>query len=129
MKKMLLEEVKKTFKPEFLNRLDEITVFKPLGKKDLERIVDIEISYVNSRLIEQGFQVQMTPKAKEFFIERGFDPVFGARPLKRVIQRFLEDPLAEDIIKGRFKTKLQRKNEPEPVKVKAVRKGENLEFE
>ena len=124
MKELLLEEVKKTFKPEFLNRLDEITVFRPLGKKDLEIIVEIEIAYVNTRLVEQGFEVQLTPKARDFFIERGFDPVFGARPLKRVIQRFLEDPLAEDIIKKRF----SKDNSGEPAKIKVTRKGERLEF-
>jgi ATP-dependent Clp protease ATP-binding subunit ClpC len=131
MKNLLLEEVKKTFKPEFLNRLDEITVFRPLGKKDLETIVEIEISYVNNRLLEQGFEVQLTPKARDFFIERGFDPVFGARPLKRVIQRFLEDPLAEDIIRGRFSEKIKQKDKDksELIKIKAVRKGETLEFE
>ncbi|MCK4519658.1 MAG: ATP-dependent Clp protease ATP-binding subunit [Candidatus Omnitrophica bacterium] len=129
MKNMLLEEVKKTFKPEFLNRLDEITVFRSLNKKDLSKIVDIELSYVNERLIEQGFEVELTPKAKEFFIEKGFDPVFGARPLKRAIQRFLEDPLAEDIIKGTFSKILKEKKEKQPIKIKATRKGEILKFE
>jgi len=127
MKGLLLEEVKKTFKPEFLNRLDAVTVFKPLGKKDLESIVDIEIAYVNERLQEQGFQVQLTPKAKDFFVNKGFDPIYGARPLKRVIQRFLEDPLAEDIIKGRFKD-LSKKDQ-DMAKIKVVRKGEELRFE
>jgi len=108
MKDLLLEEVKKTFKPEFLNRLDETIVFRPLDKEALGTIVDIEISYVNERLKEQGFTVELTPQAKEFFAERGFDPVYGARPLKRVIQRLLEDPLAEDIIAGRFSEKFEK---------------------
>ena len=129
MKDILMEEVKKTFKPEFLNRLDEITVFKALTKKNLEKIVDIEISYVNQRLLEQGFQVELTPKSRDFFIEKGFDPVFGARPLKRVIQRFLEDPLAEDIIKGSFTKRLKEKKEDETIKIKITRKGEILKFE
>ena len=75
--------------------------------------------------------MQLTPKARDFFIERGFDPVFGARPLKRVIQRFLEDPLAEDIIRGRFSEKIKQKDKDksELIKIKAVRKGETLEFE
>jgi len=127
MKNLLMEEVKKTFKPEFLNRLDEITVFRPLSKKGLEKIVAIEISYVNERLREQGFEVELTPKARDFFINKGFDPVYGARPLKRVIQRFLEDPLAEDIIKGRF-SKIRSKEEGF-AKVKVTRKGEILKFE
>jgi len=129
MKSLLLDEVKKTFKPEFLNRLDETIVFRPLDKNDLAKIVDIEISYVNKRINEQGFEVALTPKAKEFFIEKGFDPVFGARPLKRVIQRFLEDPLAEDIIKGRFSQKLKKKPGEELVKIKVTPKGGALVFE
>jgi len=129
MKTMLLEEVKKVFKPEFLNRLDEIIVFRPLAKKDLEKIVDIEIGYVNERLKDQAFEVVLSPKAKDFFIEKGFDPVFGARPLKRVIQRFLEDPLAEDIIRGTFSSKAKRKEQDNLVKIKVARKGEVLKFE
>lgn len=127
MKAILLEEVKKTFKPEFLNRLDETTVFRPLDKKDLKEIVDLEISYVNERIREQGFQVELASEAEEFFIDKGFDPVFGARPLKRVIQRFLEDPLAEDIIRGVFPKKLKQKDKLTTVKV--TRKGEVLQFE
>ncbi|UCC96256.1 MAG: ATP-dependent Clp protease ATP-binding subunit [Candidatus Omnitrophota bacterium] len=126
MKSLLLEEVKKTFKPEFLNRLDEVIVFRPLSKEALSKIVDIEIGYVNKRLVEQGFEVVLTNEAKELFIEKGFDPVFGARPLKRVIQRFLEDPLAEDIIKGTFAKKLEKEKQ---LKVKITKKGEELRFE
>jgi ATP-dependent Clp protease ATP-binding subunit ClpC len=126
MKNLLFEEVKKSFKPEFLNRLDETIVFRPLGKEDLEKIVDIEISYINSRLREQGVEVSLTQEARDFFVEKGFDPVFGARPLKRIIQRFLEDPLAEDIIKGEFTQRLKKEK---PVKIKAVRKGDILRFE
>lgn len=126
MKTMLLDEVKKAFKPEFLNRLDEIIVFRPLGKEDLGKIVDIEISYVNSRLKDQGVEVILGNEAKDFFVEKGFDPVFGARPLKRVIQRFLEDPIAEDIIRGEFAERLKKEK---PVKIKATRKGEELKFE
>ncbi|MCQ9204805.1 MAG: ATP-dependent Clp protease ATP-binding subunit [Omnitrophica bacterium] len=129
MKNLLLEEVKKTFKPEFLNRLDETTVFRPLEKKHLEIIVGLEIAYINTRLMEQGLEVALMPKAKDFFVEKGFDPVFGARPLKRVIQRFLEDPLAEDIIKGRFSERLKKRTKDELVKIKIVRKGEELRFE
>lgn len=127
MKSSLLDEVKKRFKPEFINRLDEITVFKSFDKKSLEKIVEIEISYVNRRLKEQGFEVKLTAGAKEFFIEKGFDPSYGARPLKRVIQRFLEDPLAEDIIRGRFSERIKQAKES-PVIVKAEKKGQSLKF-
>ena len=105
MKEMLMEEVKKTFKPEFLNRIDEIIVFHSLSKEDLSKIVDIEIDYVKQRLKDKGINIILTPEAKEFIIEKGFDPVYGARPLKRTIQRYIEDPLAEEIIAGRFSKK------------------------
>ncbi len=120
MKDKLLEEVKHTFKPEFLNRIDDIIVFRPLIKDDLTKIVDIELGYLMERLKEQKITLELTPAAKEFLIEKGFDPVFGARPLKRVIQRFIEDPMAQDIISKRFK---------EGSHVKADKKNEALVFE
>ena len=103
MKERLLDEVKKTFKPEFLNRVDDIIVFRSLTKEDLGRIVDLEIRDVESRLREQNIKIELLPDAKDFLIEKGFDKNFGARPLKRTIQRFLEDPIAEEIIRGSFK--------------------------
>ena len=129
MKSLLMEEVKKIFKPEFLNRLDEITVFRSLTKKNLEKIIELEINNLNQRIKEQGFEIELTAGSKEFFIEKGFDAVFGARPLKRVVQRFLEDPLAEDIIKGNFTKKLKERKEGKPIKIKITRKGEILKFE
>jgi len=102
MKEKLLGEVKHAFKPEFLNRIDDIIVFRPLVKEDLHRIVDIELGYLAQRLAEQKINLELTPAAKDFLIEKGFDPVFGARPLKRIIQRFVEDPLAQEIITKRF---------------------------
>ena len=103
MKKRLFEEVKKTFKPEFLNRVDDIIVFHSLTKEDLYKIIDIEVNEVKKRLKEQDIEMVLDVDAKEFLIEKGFDPSYGARPLKRTIQRFLEDPLAEEIIAGKFK--------------------------
>ena len=120
MKDKLLEEVKRTFKPEFLNRIDDIIVFRPLAKEDLQRIVDIELGYVRERLKEQQIDLVVEQEAKDFLVEKGFDTVFGARPLKRTIQRFLEDPLASEIISKRFK---------EGSKVKVLRKNEELIFE
>ncbi len=98
-----MEEVRRTFKPEFLNRIDDINVFRPLTKEDLYKIVDIEIGEVQKRLTEQDITLELTKQAKEFLIEKGFNPLFGARPLKRTIQRYLEDPLAEEIIAQKFK--------------------------
>ncbi len=126
MKRLLMEEVKKTFKPEFINRLDETIVFRPLDKEALEKIVDIEVGYVNNRLKEQNIEIELTPSAREFFVEKGFDPVFGARPLKRVIQRFLEDPLAEEIIKGTFAERIKK---DKIVRIKVDRDRDSLRFE
>ena len=103
MKKKLLDEVKRTFKPEFLNRVDDINVFRPLTKEDLYKIVDIEVGELAKRLAEQEIALELSKEAKEFLIEKGFNPVFGARPLKRTIQRYLEDPLSEEIIARKFK--------------------------
>jgi ATP-dependent Clp protease ATP-binding subunit ClpC len=100
MKSRLLEEVKRTFKPEFLNRIDDVIVFRPLEKEDLYKIIEIELSGVLERLAEQKITFELTQEAKDFLIDKGFDPVFGARPLKRTIQRYVEDPLAEEIIAG-----------------------------
>lgn len=119
MKERLLETSKKTFKPEFLNRIDEIIVFKSLTRDNLKNIVQLEIKGVLNRLKDKDIQVELSKDAFELIIEKGFDPVYGARPLKRTIQRLLEDPLAEDIISGVFK---------EGSKVKAERKEEKLVF-
>ncbi len=103
MKDRLLDEVKRVFKPEFLNRVDDIIVFRSLTREDLGKIVDLEIKDVESRLKEQNIKIDIGKDAKDFLIDKGFDKSFGARPLKRTIQRFLEDPLAEEIIKGSYK--------------------------
>ena len=120
MKEKLLEAVKHSFKPEFLNRIDDIIVFKQLSKEDLSHIIDIEIGYVISRLKDQNISLEVTKEAKDLLIEKGFDPVFGARPLKRTIQRFLEDPLASEIISKKYK---------EGSVIKVTRKNEELIFE
>ncbi|MDP6685861.1 MAG: ATP-dependent Clp protease ATP-binding subunit, partial [Candidatus Omnitrophota bacterium] len=98
MKGKLLEQVKKTFKPEFLNRIDDTIVFHSLNKEHLYQIVEIELQEVKNRLKEQNIVIELDQKAKDLLIDQGFDQVFGARPLKRTIQRLLEDPLAEEII-------------------------------
>ena len=105
MKENLLEKVKHTFKPEFLNRIDDIIVFRPLSKDKLSKIVDLEIGYVNERLKEREITLQVDEDARKLLVEKGFDPAFGARPLKRTIQRYLEDPLSEELISGRLKNK------------------------
>jgi len=103
VKSKLLEEVKRIFKPEFLNRIDDSIVFRPLTREDLYKILDLEVAGVRKRVGEQGYFIELTREAGEFLIEKGFDPIFGARPLRRTIQRYLEDSLAEEIIAAKFK--------------------------
>jgi len=91
------------FRPEFLNRLDEIVVFRPLTKEQIRQIVEIQLGYLRERLSEKRIALELTEAAKDFLAERGYDPVFGARPLKRVIQRELETPLAQKILAGEVK--------------------------
>jgi ATP-dependent Clp protease ATP-binding subunit ClpC len=121
MKEKLLEEVKRTFKPEFLNRIDDIIVFRPLDKEDLYKIIEIEMKGVQERLAEQKITLELDQDAKDFLIEKGFDPVFGARPLKRTIQRYVEDPLAESIIGGHAK-------ESSHIKISCLKDREELSF-
>lgn len=120
MKTKLLDEVKRIFKPEFLNRIDDIIVFRSLAREDLHRIIEIELTEVAKRLSEQKISLEVSAEAKELLIEKGFDAQYGARPLKRTIQRYVEDPLAEEIISGKVK---------EAVTVKVLRKKDELIFE
>jgi ATP-dependent Clp protease ATP-binding subunit ClpC len=104
MKEKLLSDVKKAFKPEFLNRIDDTIVFKSLTKDHLYKIIELEIDGIRKRIQEKGIEIEFAQDAIDFLIDKGFDPVFGARPLKRTIQRYLEDPMSEAIISGGFKT-------------------------
>jgi ATP-dependent Clp protease ATP-binding subunit ClpB len=98
----VFELLKSTFRPEFLNRLDEIIVFNNLTREDIIKIVDIQIRYLNERLSEKGMFLELTDKAKELLATYGYDPVFGARPLKRTIQKYIENTLALKILEGIF---------------------------
>ena len=100
MKSRVLEEVKKVMNPEFINRIDEMIVFHPLSKEDLRKIVDIMISDITKRLNERAIKIQLSDGAKDLLIEQGYDPTYGARPLRRAIQKLLEDPLAEKLLTG-----------------------------
>ena len=97
-----MSEVKRLFRPEFLNRLDEIIVFHPLNRAHMEKIIEIQLKDMRKRLEGRGIKLKLTKRAKEFLMEKGFDPVYGARPLKRAIQKYLEDPLSEELLKGKF---------------------------
>ena len=100
MRERTLEEAKKTFRPEFLNRLDDVIVFRPFSKADLIHILDLEVEKVLARLRHKSLHLALDEKAKEFLVEKGYDPELGARPMRRAVERFLEDPLAEEILKG-----------------------------
>jgi ATP-dependent Clp protease ATP-binding subunit ClpC len=100
MRDRILEEAKKTFRPEFLNRLDDVIVFRPLGKPELIQILGLEVTKVLERLKKKNIRLELDDTAKEFLVERGYDPQYGARPMRRAVERFLEDPLAEEILRG-----------------------------
>src|ERR1700693_6414016 len=103
MRDKILDETKRVFKPEFLNRLDEITVFHSLQKSDLLLIVDLEVEKVKARLKAKEVEIVLDSVAHEFVIEKGYDPNYGARPMRRAVERYLEDPLAEEILRGNVK--------------------------
>jgi ATP-dependent Clp protease ATP-binding subunit ClpC len=103
MKDKMLTEAKRVFKPEFLNRLDDIIVFHSLTRDDLTKIVDIEVSKVLTRLKPRQITFRLTPEATAYLIEKGYDPAYGARPLRRAVERYLEDPMAEEILRGTIK--------------------------
>ncbi|MDJ0521910.1 MAG: ATP-dependent Clp protease ATP-binding subunit [Planctomycetota bacterium] len=102
MKEELMKEVERQFRPEFLNRVDEIIFFRQLTRDDLTEIIDIETRGLAERLQEKSIQLILTPEAKEHIINEGYNPEYGARPLRRAIQRILEDPLAEEVLRGNF---------------------------
>jgi len=110
MRERILEEAKKTFRPEFLNRLDDLIVFRSLTRPDLVQILDLEITKVMHRLKARNIVLQLDEKAKDFLVGKGYDPQYGARPMRRAVERSLEDPLAEEILKGSF-------HEGEPIQV------------
>jgi len=133
IKSTVQDELKRTFNPEFLNRVDDVIVFHALSRDDMRNIVAILLGQVGERLRAQDIQLEILPEAIELLIERGFDPSLGARPLKRAIQRLLEDPFAEYILRGHFaagaRIRVQRKNDqldfeavptPEPIPPAAV---------
>ncbi|GAB4244023.1 MAG: ATP-dependent Clp protease ATP-binding subunit [Candidatus Methylacidiphilales bacterium] len=120
VKNKLLDEAKKTFKPEFLNRMTDIIVFHPLTREELHQVVQLEFSKVVERLKGREITLFLSPEALEFLMEKGYDPAYGARPLRRAIERYVEDPVAEEIIRGNLRPGDH---------VKVIRKGDLLGFE
>jgi ATP-dependent Clp protease ATP-binding subunit ClpC len=121
MRDKILEATKKYFRPEFLNRLDDTVVFRMLEKDDLNRIVDLEIAKLAKRLQEKGISLVLTDEARALLSAKGYDPDFGARPMRRAVERFLEDPLAEALLRGDVRP-------DDVVTVNRRPDGEELEF-
>ncbi|MDR1009926.1 MAG: ATP-dependent Clp protease ATP-binding subunit [Opitutaceae bacterium] len=119
MREKVLEEAKRVFRPEFLNRVSDIVFFRPLDKADITKIVDIEVAKFAKRLVERKITLNFTPEAKTLLIDKGYDEKYGARPLRRAVEHYLEDPLAEAILRGDIK-------DGAPVEI--TRDGEKLAF-
>lgn len=120
MKRKLMDEVRRVFRPEFLNRVDDIVVFHNLRREDLEKIIEIELRELKTRLKEKKMEIILSPEVLKFLIDKGYDAAYGARPLKRTIQRYLENVLAEEILSGKFQ---------EGDKIRAELRGETISFE
>ena len=119
MRDKVMEETKRVFKPEFLNRLDDIIVFHSLQKSDLEHIVDLEVKKVINRLKAKDITLVLEADAKEFLITKGYDPQYGARPMRRAVERYLEDPVAEEILRGSYQPGQE---------LRVIKEGEKLAF-
>ncbi|RLS67132.1 MAG: ATP-dependent Clp protease ATP-binding subunit [Planctomycetota bacterium] len=128
MRKSLMGEVEKFFRPEFINRLDDVVVFRPLLKDDLTVIIEYELSKVRKRLQEKGMKLELDTAAKDFLIDKGYNPDFGARPLRRALGSYIEDPLAENLLMGEFKSgdeiRVTRVEGQDHLSFKAVRAGD-----
>jgi ATP-dependent Clp protease ATP-binding subunit ClpC len=127
--------LKKAFSPEFLNRIDDVVIFNALMREDIHIIIDIELKGLYKRILAMGYQIKMTNAAKDFIAEKGYDVQFGARPLKRAIQKYLEDPMAEVIIKSNMHEgdtiaiSLNKKKEEIVMKVLHVEEAANASVE
>ncbi|MDZ7266029.1 MAG: ATP-dependent Clp protease ATP-binding subunit [candidate division KSB1 bacterium] len=119
MQSKIMEEVKRLFNPEFINRVDEIVVFRSLTREHMNQIIDIVVGEMLKKVSDRQIVINLTESAKDFIAEKGFDPVYGARPLKRVIQKNIEDPIAEHILRGQFTDGSQ---------IRVDKSGEGLEF-
>src|SRR5215212_7485949 len=124
MKGRVVDEIEKVFRPEFINRVNDIIVFRHLNEEDLKHVVDLELTKVRDRLKEKGLVVELSDEAKEFLVKKGSNTDYGARPLRRAIETFVEDPLAEELLKGEFAGKDVIK-----IEVKKVGDKKQLVFE
>jgi ATP-dependent Clp protease ATP-binding subunit ClpC len=119
LKEKLMGEAKKTFRPELLNRFDETVVFKKLEKNDLIKILDLEVAKLCERLKDAHISLSLDSKAADFLVEKGYDSALGARPLRRIVQEYLEDPLADMVLAGKAKAR---------IRVKLDKSGDKLKF-
>jgi ATP-dependent Clp protease ATP-binding subunit ClpC len=103
MRDKILDESKRIFRPEFLNRLDDMIVFHQLERHDLVKIVDLEVAKVIERIRAKDIKVHLDTTAVEFLIDKGYDPIYGARPMRRAVEKYVEDPLAEEFLRGNVK--------------------------
>ena len=103
MKNAVMDVVGSHFRPEFVNRIDDLVVFHPLGRAHIRKIVDIQLEYLHLRLADRDISIELSDAARDKLADAGFDPVYGARPLKRAIQQQVENPLAQQILQGSFK--------------------------
>jgi ATP-dependent Clp protease ATP-binding subunit ClpC len=131
MKERLKVAIEKYFRPEFLNRLDDVIVFHSLTQADLKRIVDIELAKIRGRMADRGLELALTDAAKDVIIQKGYNPDYGARPLRRAIENLIENPMSEEILRGTFSGKnlitvdvVEGENETKKLKFDAVKKGE-----
>jgi ATP-dependent Clp protease ATP-binding subunit ClpC len=120
-KGVIEKELKKTFSPEFLNRIDDIVVFNPLEQKDIRKIVDIELVKLIQRIDQLGYKIVVSDPAKDFIAEKGYDSKYGARPLNRAIQKYIEDLLAEHVVNNAIK-------EGDKILVDQNKEGDNLQL-
>src|SRR5437762_2055280 len=118
----VLELLRQTFKPEFLNRVDDVIIFRPLSAQDIERIVDLQLARVEKLLADRKLTLEVTPAAKQLIVSDGYDPVYGARPLKRAIQRLLQNPLALAVLEGEYQ-------EGDRIRVDRAKDGNSLAFQ
>jgi ATP-dependent Clp protease ATP-binding subunit ClpB len=102
IRQLVLESLREAFRPEFLNRIDEIVIFKALGREEIETIVKIQLRHLTKRLADKRITLELSPAAEALLAKEGYDPVYGARPLKRTIQRLIQDPLALQLLNGSF---------------------------
>jgi ATP-dependent Clp protease ATP-binding subunit ClpB len=102
VRRQVMDDLKQSFRPEFMNRIDEVVLFKPLDHAEIAKIVDLLMSDFMKRLGERGMKLKLSEKARDFIVKEGYDPVYGARPLKRFIQREIETPIARGIISGDY---------------------------